>query len=348
MAKFDFEVACAFAPQVAEGTYNATLDAITTALTSANGLLLGKSGTGIGDSGLSFGLGRAFEEKSVLPGTLTRPLSDFLKLTVPTFTFVFPFCGNRADCSNPPVDGDFVPLTGIDAILNGVGLTGSASGTPGHKYVFGSPHPFSSLIYCNGERAELEDCRCSSLVLSYPPGGFGIATATIVVRNVKDVTAAALPTTLTWNEQASVSQSKVEEVAHTWNVARGFNEMTITITPNIVETGDSNQTDGIVVEIDSRAVTVAGAIFTDSTAKAYDSTQLQETDQANLDQLSFQVGDDGTALNPAQAHSLTLPKPEMQQSEQAKLGARAGRSATATARGDSTGAGNDELEIEFR
>jgi hypothetical protein len=350
--KLDFEVACAFAPQVDEADYNDTLDGITTVLTAAQGLLLGKSGTGIGDSGLTFGLGRVSEDKAVLPGTLTRPLSDFLKQNVPTFTFTFPFCGNRATISGAPADADFIPLTGIDAILEGVGLVGAASVSDpavGHKYTFGSPYPFSSLIYCNGERAELEDCRCSSLAIVYTPGGFSVATATIVPRTVKDISAAAIPTTLTWGEQASVSAPKVETTVHTWGVERGFSTLTLTITPSVSEVPDSNQTDGIVVEIDSRVVTIAGDIYTDSvgTGEIYDSDQIEAAAEGTLDQLSFQVGTTGADTLPAEAHQIQAPLLELQTSDQTKIGAKAGTTINAIARGAAAGSGNDELEIIF-
>jgi hypothetical protein len=350
--KKDFGVACAFAPQVAEGDYNDTLDTSTTPLTAAQGLLLGKSGTGIGDSGLNFGLARVSEDKSVLPGTLTRPLSDFLKQTAPTFSFTFPFTGNRVTIAGAPADADFIPLTGIDAILEGVGLVGAASVSDpavGHKYTFGSPYPFSSLIYCNGERAELEDCRCSSLAIVYTPGGFAIATATIVPRTVKDVSAADLPATLTWGEQASVSAPKVETTVHTWGVERGFSVLTLTITPAIAEVPDSNQTDGIVIEIDSRVVTIGATMFTDAvgSGEIYDSDQIEAAAEGTLDQLSFQVGTTGADTLPAEAHQIQVPLLELQTSDQDKLGSKAATTISAIARGAAAGSGNDELEVIF-
>jgi hypothetical protein len=350
--KYDFAVACAFATQVAEADYNDTLDTISASLTAANGYLIGKSGTGLGDSGLTIGLGREFEEKAFISGSLTRPISDFLKQTVPTFTFAFPFCGNRVTIAGAPVDADFIPIAGVDAILEGAGLVGAASVSDpavGHKYKFGSPYPFSSLIYINGMRLELEDCRCSSLAIAYTPGGFAVATATIQVRTVKDVSAAALPGTLTPGEQSTVSAPKVETVAHTWGTLRGFSELTLTIGPTITDVPDSNQTDGIVKEIEDHPVTITGTMFSDSDASGeiYDSDQLVETVEGNLNQLSFQVGTTGADTLPAEAHQIQAPLLELQASDQAKVGAKAGTSVTGVCRGAAAGSGNDELEIIF-
>ncbi|MGH7338734.1 MAG: hypothetical protein ACREI7_14225, partial [Myxococcota bacterium] len=80
MAKKAFDVAVGFATQPAEGTYNPALDAIAATFAgnpagTDDGLLLGDPESGIGGSGLSFGLGRVGRDKATLAGSFTRPLS---------------------------------------------------------------------------------------------------------------------------------------------------------------------------------------------------------------------------------------------------------------------------------
>src|SRR3990172_6906205 len=96
MPKYAFELAAGFMPQVDEATYNATLEAITTAWAGTAGLLLGDPESGIGESGLSLTIGRSKRDKAFLAGSFTRSLADFLKAEVPSFEFSFPFCGSRA------------------------------------------------------------------------------------------------------------------------------------------------------------------------------------------------------------------------------------------------------------
>ncbi len=349
--KYDFAAAVAFASQTGEGTYNSTLDTISATLTAANGYILGQNGTGIGNSGLTIGLGREYEDKTVEPGSLTRAISNFTRASVPTFTFAFPFCGNRADCSDPPVDGDFDPITGMDALLQAVGLTGSAWGSGvGHSYVFGSPNPISALVYINGIRLELLDCRASSLSIVYTAGSVPVATATLAVGSIKDVSVAALPGTLTPGEQGSVSAPIVESVANTWQNTRGFSELTIDIEPSIADVGDSNAADGIVKEIEDRVVSVSGTLYSDSTGsyESFDYDQIIEEVEGNLVELTFQVGSDGTANNPAKAHSHSFPLLELHVSDQDKLGSRAATTIEGVARGAAGGGGNDEMELIFR
>ena len=348
MSKFDFEVALAFATQTAEGTYNSTLDGITSSITHSQGLVLGSAAAGVGESGLSFGLAREGEERAVIGSTLSKPLDDFLRATVPTFQFVMPFCGNRADADATPVDANATPIAGLDALLEGMGLVGAAWGSGvGWRYVYGSPNPISALVYFNGNRMELLDCRVSGKI-NFPAGGKAILTAEVAVGSIKDHAAGNVPGTTTYGEQETVSSPVVEGVGHGWRDTRGFQDLTLNLTPNVVDVADSNATDGITKDFDGRETTIEATLFADdSTDKIYDYSQLVETDAANLDQLSFQVGADMVDdTTPAKAVQIVVPKPQLSASEIARLGQKAGSDVNLIARG--SGSGNNELEIIFR
>lgn len=348
MAKFNFETAVAFAQQSAEGTYNATLDGITTSLSYTQGLLLGSPSAGIRQSGLNFGTGRGFSDKAFIGSSFTRPLSDFLQAEVPTFTFAFPFCGNRGTASTPPVDGDAVALGGIDALLVGCGMIGAAWGSGvGIIYTFEPGDPISALLYVSGRRIELLDCRVAMEIV-YTPGEIPIATATVAVGSIKDHSLAAIPSTLTYGPQASVSAAKVVSVANAWQDTRGFSTATLNIGNTIEDIGDSNQTTGFVKEQTDREVTFSGTLYADDTVnKGYEYSQIIAASEGTLDALSFTVGPAMTDGSTILAHRIVIPLPEARQETANALGTKAAYDVELVARGAAAGGGNDELQILF-
>ena len=344
MAEFASDTAVAFAPQVAEGTFNATLDAIAGTLNDSQGLLLGDSQSGEGGSGLDFSLDRVLRDKGSVSGGFTRPVSDFLRLE-PDFTFVVPFCGNRASPGGAPVDADATPLTGIDALLQGAGLVGAAWGSGvGWRYVFGSPNPISALVYYSGNRLELLDCRCN-LTLDFPPGSIPLLTAKVSVGSVKEHSEANLPT-LTYGNQATVSAPVVESLGFAWGGTRGGESLSVELATSIDETPDFNKPSGVRKSISDRTVDVAALLFADNaTNRIFDYTQLVATLDATLSQLSFQVGANMTTGNPARALQILMPKLELQKSSVRKRDGKFATEIAARARHTSV---NAEFELIFR
>lgn len=356
MAKYDFDVAFAAAPQTQEGSYDTTLDGITTALRgdpdgTDDGLVLGDPSAGIGESGLSFTAGRRSRDKAVLSGGFTRPLSDFLAAEVRTLSFAFPFCGNRGTASTPPVDGDFQPLRGVEAILNGAGLVAAAwGGGVGYSCKFGSPSPFSILLWYFGNRLELLDCRCSSLSLNFTPGSIAVATAQIVVGSIKDPSAkgfspVVIPTTLDYGPQADVSAPTIESVGHAWQETKGFQALDLVITPTIDDVLDSNATDGILKLPSARETKITATLFADDTDKVMELDQMFATAVGDLDQLSFQVGASAASGDTMVAVQVLVPTPEGDDTAPQKLGTRAGNTVNLIARNSTV---NEELELIFR
>lgn len=359
MAKYDFEILAAFAPQTGEGAgeYDSTLDGITTAIygdpdTTDDGLVLGDPEAGIGESGISFGFGRRHRDKAVLAGGDTRPLSDWLAAEVRTFSFTFPFCGNRATTTaGTPVDGDFQPLRGVEAILNGAGLLGAAWGTGvGWSFKFGTVWPFSSLLWFGENRLELLDCRCNTLAITYTPGALAIATADIVVGSIKDPAAkgfspVTFPTTVDYGPQAEVSAPVVEQIGHAWQETRGFSELTINISRDIGDVLDSNAIDGIIKAPSGKTVTIEAVLYSDTVDKVYELDQAFATVVGDLDALAFQVGTDAAASSPALAHSVNFPQPELDEGEPDKLGDYQASSVNLIARHATV---NEEMELIFR
>lgn len=346
MAKFAHEVAVAFATQSAEGTFDPTLDAITSALADTDGLLLGAAGQGVRDSGLSLGLGRSSTPGAFLGSSFDRPLSTFLKADVPTFTFAFPFVGNRISPGGAPADGDATPVVGIDGILEGAGMVGGAWGSGvGWQYLFAATNPCSALVYYFGNRLELLDCRVA-LSIEFPPGGVTLATATVSVGSIQDHSLAALPT-LDYGEQETVSAPVIETVGNTWGNTRGWSEATLNIGNTITDIGDSNQTGGFVKEQTDRETTFEATLYADDTTdKGYEYGQLIATASGTLDPLFFLVGDAMTTGNPAEGVGIVLPLPELTEATPTALGTKAAHEVVLTARG--SGSGNNALQINFQ
>lgn len=348
MAKFAFDVAALFRTQVDDSTYNASLQTIVDtppgSLALADGLVLGDPESGIGESGLSLTIGRSKRDKAFLSGSFTRSLSDFLKAEVPSFEFAFPFCGNRYSPGGAPTDVNAQHDPGIDALLEGAGLVGAAWGSGvGWRYVFGSAQPISALVYYSGNVIRLQSCRCS-LAIEYTPGSVAVCTATIEVGSVLAPGTGSIPT-LDYGVQGSVSAPVVKAVGHNWQDTRGFEELTLSIAPAFEEFPDSNATDGVIREASDRETKITGRLFSDDADKDYDLTQILATTAGALDQLSFQVSADMTTGNPALAHQIVAPQPELLTTAPQKLGTKAGTDIEAILRGATA---NSELEIIFR
>lgn len=354
MAKSDFGVVVAFATQAAEGDYNDGLDAITDTIDVSDGLVLGDADAGIRESGLTLGFGRKKKDKAFIGTSFTRSLSDFLKAEVRTFSFAMPFCGNRVAVDGAPADGDAIPIVGLDALLEGMGLVGTAWGGAdvGHRYVFASPNPISSLIYYFDNRVELMDCRVSGSIL-FVPEDRAILTATIEVGSIKDHTLVANPAggNLTYGEQQSVSAPVIKDVGFLWRTdddprVGGFTTLTLNIAPSFADIPDSNAAEGVVKEAEDRVVSIEGSIFEEpDTDAGHVYEQLTAEDIATLDPIDFLVGDVMEDTFPAKAVGIIMPDPEPDEATINALGSKAGHDVTLIGRG---AAENEELEIIFQ
>lgn len=351
MAKSDFEVAVAFATQTAEGTYNATLDDVTDTLLVGDGLVLGDPEAGVRESGLSLALGRKKKDKAFVGSSFTRSLSDFLAAEVRTFTFAMPFCGPRTNATNPVEDADGIPIVGLDALLEGMGMEGTAWGSGiGHRYVFATTNPISSLIYYFGNRLELLDCRVSGSIL-FEPASIPILTATIEVGSIKDHSLLVFPTTLTYGEQQSVSAPVIEGVSFVWRTdddprVGGFSTLTLNIAPSFATIGDSNAATGEVKEMEDREASIDGTIFEEpDTDAGHVYEQLTATAIATLDPIDFLVGTAMVADTPVKAVGITMPDPEPDEVTIANLGSKAAHDVKLIGRGATA---NTELEIIFQ
>lgn len=353
-------VAAAFAPQSAEGTYETTLDAIAATLGgdpngTDDGLLLGTADEGLNGSGLSFELERKLEEKAIFAGSLTRGISDLQRVDVAQLQFVFPFTGSRRTTAGTPVDNDFRPLRGVDAILQSAGLLSSAwTGGVGHNVLFSpSALPCSALVYAWGNRWELLDCRARSLEITFAGGQVPKATVDFAVGRIKDpvatpISVAASPT-LSYGAQSTVSALPAQATGFIWrgeSPSVGLQELTLRIEQDIGEFGDINAASGVVNEVSDRFVEIDGLMYVEgnSTKEVYEHEQMLADDIADLALMQWQVGAAAVGAAPAKAILYAVTTPEVIRTEYVNLGTKAAIRVIARAR---AAAANGELTIRY-
>jgi hypothetical protein len=339
MPKFDGSHCIAVATQVGEGTFNATLDGLTTSITAAQGLLLPRE-----DIEVTFA--REEEEPAAVAGSFTMPMGAFKRRIVESLKLVVDFCGNRASPGGAPADADFVPITGLDALMHGLGISGSAWGSGvGQLHVYASTNPVSVLLHYNGVRYELLDCRVSGEI-EFTAGSPAKGSFEIAVGSIKDVTEAALPTTLTYGVQATVAPPIVEGVAHAWGATRGFETLTLGFEQEIEDVPDSNVATGFVKDKTSRVTKISiEGLYTDDSDEDFADTQAAVNSSGSLSQLSFQVGTNGVTGQPVKAVQIVVPQPVLVSVEKTKLGSKAAENVELEARHDTA---NAELQIIFR
>lgn len=348
MTKIVFGAAAAFATQTAEGTMNATLDAITTSLTgdpdgSDQGLIFGTGG--LGNSGLTFKVSRISTESGVVGASFTKPISQFLRTEISDFKFSWHWGGSRRDTLASLTDADYTPGTGANALLTAANLVGAAwGGGNGWSYAFGAPLPISALIYIDGKRFELVDCRAKSLEIAYIPAEIPIATIDLSVGTIKEVTDSDLPTTLTYGAQSSTTLPVVQAVAATWGgVLWPWSKLTVRITPSVEIIPDSNATQGIVQESTARETRIILTPFTEAVAN-YDYLDMIVATQGGLSPFLFTVGTAAGINTRAMAHYLAFSAVELQSSAANKLGSKAAADHEWIARAATA---NTEMDLRF-
>ncbi len=355
MAEITSGIAFALGTQATAGSYNDALDADPATLTESltpgadsqvAGLLLGDAASGEEQSGLNFAWSRVASDKAIIGTGFTRPLSDFERLEINTFEVTVPFCGNRSTLSSP-TDADYEPNPGLVALLNGMGLTGANwGGGDGRIFQFdpASASPFSALVFFNGLRWKLLDCRCTGR-LRLTPAAKPLLTATIRVGSIHEVAEASLPT-LTYDPLDDESPPVVGTPAtgFTWGQARSFNDCELNITPTIGETPDSEAADGLRKSLDDIVATMRIKVWEDDADDDFGYQQAIVTSDGSLAALSFQVGATAGDGEVAKAVQFSLPKPEEQGGALGPLDKKAAGEYNLIARHT---AANQELAIIF-
>lgn len=292
-------------------TPNALTDLIgNTNLFTAEGLVLGDSGSGIGESGIDYTLTRNQQPVPNVNADLTRQQGNLLDREVSNLSFAFPVAGNKKDTAATPVDSDFsfaTHLPGVEAIYRSCGLYGTddPSGV-GTIYSPGATQFVSIGIWDSGSVYIFNDCM-ASLSMSWTAGEIGVQTATWLGKLDATNTQTTPFPNLNYAEQATVGTPTAELAANVFGPTRGWSTCSIEFNNGIQFRLDCNQDGGRGVVQDTREITLSSVIDIDSTDLLFDYDNLGATDTAGLDQFQFGVGTPAVGSDPALAYQVTVP-----------------------------------------
>ena len=364
MAKFVRSFAFGFLTQTVPGTINPLFDDVNgvgsigssgagypvNSWGTAEGLILGDASAGVAESGLEFALGRLSNEGSPLGSSFSRGLSDFLGYELNQFSVTIPFCGNRSTVGLLPTDIEVQPINALSALLEALGMTGVAAGggPPGDIWNFSSTSRVASgLVYYNGTRVGIRDIRVADVSIELAPGGIPIATfglrGTVAYDPEPDDISDGL--TLDYGDQDDVSAPVVEGVGNTWGPVEGWSQMSLTVTNDLQEVGDSNQTPALSDEPAGRVSQFSATLYTQDSNKDYGAEQIRAAIVGDLNAIGWNIGAVGIANEPITRIDYDMTLPELQIDQAAVVGDKASFVATATARG--SGTGNNELQFTF-
>lgn len=327
MAYVNFGVGVAVGVQGSLGTVNATIAALTGALTLADGIVLGDASGGAGDTGLSIAVNRAERDAVDVTGSYTRQAGTFLR-EEGEIKIICALRGAGNAIAAPPADADMSLATyypGLDALLKAAGFTGGAWGAGvGHQYTPASATPVT-VKFWEGEAAAATgnawvamDC-FASIEIDFTPGDVPIATFTIPIGSVNTFVSALTVPTFSYGTVATVASPIVKGTATAWGATRGFSALTVGFDSEIEETPDSNATNGSTARQTGRSITISGDFYSDSTDTDFEHANLVSTSAPTSD-LTFTVGTAATNPSNVLAFSMALNNVVVTSDEPTKIG----------------------------
>lgn len=290
---------------------------------ATDGAVLGDPDSGIGGTGVTFGLSKALTEKAPQTGSFTRDFANFIAREVATFTFTMPLKGNGETASTPHVAADKTPDLGIIALWRAAGLVGGASGTA-WRYTPTATNLVTAAIYSgisgsnNGVRIIVRDVEATGVTFDFPPGGVGTVTFELTgVLDSVDESGSWGAAPFAYGNQASLSAPPIRSAAFLWGPntpdtrAIGFSELSIAISNESEQVPSSNSASGSIGRQTNRIITATAVIDAAAGEMLYELNQLAEPSIANAEAFAFAIGTaagDGDEVN---AYVLTIPTPEL-------------------------------------
>jgi len=320
MAEFDLNLAVAFGTQGSGiGTVNSTIQALSGSIASSDGIVLGDSGSGVAESGITYQTIRAFRDKAYVSGSFTRPASSFTGERIQAFDFSFPLMGNGATISGAPADSEYTPLAGVDAILQGCGLDGAGGAGTSWSYTPASATPLTAKVFDSGMYYVFMDL-FGTMTINWTPGS--IAIATVSFSGIVESFGAVTFPTCDYTTQATLSAPNIESVGNNWGIsaaARGFSTATTTIDNLIEDIADSNASGGSRPRQTGRSITHNLTILSDSGDIDFERTELIRTTITSSG-LNFTVGSAATTGQTQNAYYFSIPTPEVRSIQPNRMG----------------------------
>lgn len=313
-----FNIALAAGVQTDFDTENATIAALSgSSLDSSDGMVRGIRDAGDGESGITIpDLERLFSEKAI--SGLTQNFSTYLRTAVNGLAIAFEVKGSGGTVSGTPGAGESAPLAGIDAILEGAGLTGVNGTAPTVDYEpVASPTYLTIKLWVADHSYVFKSCLVSSLTTVYTPGEVGIRTATFAVGALTAQNdGVTFPDPIDYTTQDSLAAPVITGITHDWGVdTAGFTDLEIAIENSIAEVPDSAVPDSgmRVVMTEARQITASVGVYLDTTDTDFEYEELIKT-AANTEVFAFQLGTvadgSGPPLDAANGVLISMNNPE--------------------------------------
>lgn len=295
-----FDVAIAFGVQSALGTQNGTIAALSGTKDETDGFVLGDRESGDAESGISIpDFVRESREAADAAGSFTRQSSSFDRLTAGGLAITIHLKGNGA--TSTPAAGEAIPNPGIAALFEAAGLVGADGANPVYEFTprISATTPttryLTAKLFQSGEAWVLADIVCESTAIQLQPGGTSLVTFNMRVGAhvpATDKTTGLTFPTITYGNQTSLRAPTTQGVGFVWGGVtapdHGQNEFTLTITQEVEEVDDANQTTGKRTVVSGRSFDVSGRIFTDSDDTDF---EWQKTvGDAPTEDMSWQLG----------------------------------------------------------
>jgi hypothetical protein len=348
MTAIQWDLAVAVGTQSGLGSINTTIRDLTGSIASSDGIVLGDAGSGEGESGVSLALSRELTEKAKL-GNFTLQASNFIKEAVDSLAISWGMKGNGATITAPIVDSEYTPLAGIDALLQGLSLTGSGWGSgDGWSYV---PAPLTYLTVKLWVGKRTSDSKALAWVFQdvvatgkmvWTPKLVGVATAELTPGSVAQFAEETYPT-LDYTTQASVSAPAVQSAAHAWGASRGFQSFELEIGNEVEQLDDSNAATGETPRITDRNITASVKLWSDDTDLDFERAELVDT-VAPADAMTFRVGTAAGDTDTASGYQVKLLAPEARALKPIRIGDTLGWELELAA---TAAAANGEFELIF-
>lgn len=360
MAEVNASAAVVFGVQTTPGVIEPSIAALAAGagsggggeIVTGDGLVLGDPESGFASSGISLAFGRGLREKGVAAGSLTKLHSDFVQRLVRTFGFTHAVIGSGATAT--PLDNEYQPPAGIDALLQGGGWTGAAWGSGnGWRYAPASAQILSAKLWLWDDDAgpdqalwiQLKDIIASGQLTANPAEVGKIAHTLGSVYDAHGV--AALPT-FDYGVQATLSAPIVGAGAggagFQWGVVRNMTALQVRWDNATQQLPRSNVTGGLKTRQTGRTITIQTTVLVDDADMAYELDQLGNTG-APTDPLQVTIGEPAGAGATINALRFAAPTPQLEGNlEAAASGIDGAYNAELTARSATP---NGEAELIF-
>ena len=321
MAESTFLMGLAMDTQSVKGTANTTIAGLTGALTADpattdHGIILGDPSAGEGESGISFALARKLREKAVVTGSFTVQPSDFLGVEVATFSVTIPLKGNGRTTTTP-LDSEYKPLKGINALIEACGWSGAdwTGGGSGNGYIYTPAEPqIATAKLWMSDSTNCVDVVIKDVTGSWEitqtPGDIGLFTATL--SGVWESTAEDETTpTFDYGSQSTLSTPAVQGLTPSWSVTRNFTACTISGDNQTESFPRSNSATGEEVLASGRTIDIDISLIAENTVAQDFELQELEITSIPTNALTWTVGTAAGAAETVNAYTINFPTPEV-------------------------------------